>query len=701
MKTYHTNHVVVTMFVSHYCRPLVFILILISFFLLINLNDSLPSYNYFHICEDPLDNATDPNFQSNLSPLLDFISSKASLHSFYNASIIISSNNNSRSSRIYGLFLCRGDVSNDTCQNCTITANQEIRIQCASNTSAIIWYDTCMLRYSNKNFFGEEQTSPLAFVGNITNTTTPSAIQGYRDEQTLMYQLIKEASSTDMLFKTGKSVGGNESENGYGLVQCTRDINSSSCNSCLHQLMKEADKCCQHKVGWSLMGPSCNIRYERYNFYNQTCAPPESLPPLPYSQGKRRYLKAKFLAIHVIPIAVVAALTVLMWFSCLHWKKRKRGRTDDEILVKSLKSSSRHLKEQGHGDNSGDMHYFSLSTIKIATNYFSDDAKLGEGGFGPVFKGKLSNGREIAVKRLSFKSTQGLEEFKNEVMLIAKLQHRNLVKLLGCCVGENEKLLVYEYMANTSLDAFLFDPIKRIELDWPKRARIINGIAKGLVYLHEDSRLKIIHRDLKASNVLLDEEMNPKISDFGTARMFGGNQNEASTDKVVGTYGYMAPEYALEGLFSIKSDVYSFGVLMLEIMNGRKNSGFYQQERGCGESLLSYAWRLWSVGKGVEFMDPILVKSCPKNQALRWIHIGLLCVQERPKDRPIMSSVIVMLGSAINLPSPSAPPFSVGRYFASDQSSTSAKDIEFMPSPSNSVSAKEELSLAPIALLLL
>ncbi|KAE9612799.1 putative protein kinase RLK-Pelle-DLSV family [Lupinus albus] len=674
-KTYHTNHVV-TMFVSHYCRPLVLILILITFCLLINLNDSLPSYNYFHICEDPLDNATDPNFQSNISPLLDFISSKASFHSFYNDSIIISS-----SSRIYALFLCRGAVSNNTCQNCTRTASQEIRTQCASNTSAIIWYDTCMLRYSNKNFFGEEQTSPLAFTGNITNTTTPSAIQAYRDEQTLMYQLIKEASSTDMLFKTGKSVGGNESESGYGLVQCTRDINSSSCHSCLHQLMKEADKCCQHKFGWRVMAPSCNIRYERYNFYNQTCAPPESLPPLPHSQGKRRYLKAKFLAIHVIPIAVVAALTVLVWFSCLHWKKRKIGRTDDEILVKSLKSSSRHLKEQGHGDNSGDMHYFSLSTIKVATNYFSDDAKLGEGGFGPVFKGKLSNGREIAVKRLSFKSTQGLEEFKNEVLLIAKLQHRNLVKLLGCCVGENEKLLVYEYMANTSLDAFLFDPIKRVELDWSKRVRIINGIAKGLVYLHEDSRLKIIHRDLKASNVLLDEEMNPKISDFGTARMFGGNQNEASTDKVVGTYGYMAPEYALEGLFSIKSDVYSFGVLMLEIMNGRKNSGFYLQERGCGESLLSYAWRLWSVGKGVEFMDPMLVISCPKNQALRWIHIGLLCVQERPKDRPIMSSVIVMLGSAINLPLPSAPPFSVGRYFASDQSSTSAKDIEFQPSP--------------------
>ncbi|XP_061354610.1 cysteine-rich receptor-like protein kinase 25 [Gastrolobium bilobum] len=616
--------------------------------------------------KNPSENATDANFQSNLTSLLDSLSLKVSLQSFYNDSI---------SSNLYGLFLCRGDVSSDTCQNCTRTASEEIKTRCEYNTSAIIWYEKCMLRYSKKNFFGKAQTYPEAFMWNVNNRTSP--IQDDIEAQALIYQLIKEASNTDMLFKTGKSLGKNESQNRYGLVQCTRDINGSSCATCLSQLMKEAQQFCQHKVGWRIMGPSCNIRYERYIFYQHTLVPPD--------------ISTKQLVLPVIPITVVAILLGLGWVSCSLWKSRKRGGgTSDEIQVKNLKSSRRsHFKKQGmnatHEDNSGEVHYFSLRTIKVATNYFSDGAKLGEGGFGPVFKGKLINGKEIAVKRLLFKSRQGLEEFKNEMVLIAKLQHRNLVRLLGCCLDENEKLLVYEYMTNTSLDVFLFDPNKRIELEWPKRVKIINGIAKGLLYLHEDSRLKIIHRDLKASNVLLDEEMNPKISDFGTARIFGGNQIEATTERVVGTYGYMAPEYALEGLFSIKSDVYSFGVLILEIMSGRKNTGFYQSERGhcSGQSLISDAWRLWSEGKGLQFMDPFLVNSCPIGEALRWIHIGLLCVQERPMDRPTISSVVLMLGSAINIPRPSAPPFSIGRYFASEQSSTTGREIDFLPSSSN------------------
>lgn len=221
---------------------------------------------------------------------------------------------------------------------------------------------------------------------------------------------------------------------------------------------------------------------------------------------------------------------------------------------------------------------FDLSTIEAATNNFFDDNKIGEGGFGPVYKGVLANGTEVAVKRLSKSSGQGSHEFVTEVILMAKLQHRNLVRLLGFCLEDEERILIYEFVPNKSLDHFIFDPNRQGHLDWVKRYKIIEGIARGMLYLHHDSRLRIIHRDLKTSNVLLDQDMNAKISDFGLARIFGVDQTQASTNRIVGTYGYMSPEYAVRGQFSVKSDVFAFGVVVLEIITGKKSSSFFDQD---------------------------------------------------------------------------------------------------------------------------
>jgi len=321
-------------------------------------------------------------------------------------------------------------------------------------------------------------------------------------------------------------------------------------------------------------------------------------------------------------------------------------------------------------DKDVDLPLFELEVILAATDNFAGHKRIGAGGFGPVYMGVLEDGQQVAVKRLSQGSTQGVSEFMNEVRLIAKLQHRNLVRLLGCCIENDERMLVYEYMHNQSLDTFIFDEAKRRLLRWQKRFEIILGIARGLQYLHEDSRFRIIHRDLKASNVLLDRNMVPKISDFGIARMFGGDQTTAYTRKVVGTYGYMAPEYAMDGQISIKSDVFSFGVLVLEIITGKRNRGSYEPDLDV--NLLGYAWMLWREGRSMELLDEALGGSFHHSRALRCIQLALLCVEAQPRNRPLMSSVVTMLASdnAV-LPEPSEPGVNPGMMSASSDTESS------------------------------
>ncbi|KAL9355632.1 hypothetical protein Peur_053602 [Populus x canadensis] len=379
-------------------------------------------------------------------------------------------------------------------------------------------------------------------------------------------------------------------------------------------------------------------------------------------------------AILIVSVGVTLFLIIFLvgWFVTKRRKDRDRKRRNEFPLSLTSRSNSWRdlpIKEFEEGTTSSDLPLFDLSVMAAATNNFSDANKLGEGGFGSVYKGLLHDGKEIAVKRLAKYSGQGINEFRNEVELIAKLQHRNLVRILGCCIQGREKMLIYEYLPNKSLDSFIFNEPRRSQLDWSTRHNIICGIARGILYLHEDSRLRIIHRDLKASNVLLDTSMNPKISDFGMARIVGVDQIEANTNRVVGTYGYMSPEYAMQGLFSVKSDVYSFGVLLLEVITGRKNSHFYDESNS--SSLVGYVWDLWREGRALELVDTLMGDSYPEYQVLRCIQIGLLCVQESAMNRPSMSSVVFMLSNDTTLPSPKQPAFILKKSYNSGDPSTS------------------------------
>nr|CAD1832814.1 unnamed protein product [Ananas comosus var. bracteatus] len=299
---------------------------------------------------------------------------------------------------------------------------------------------------------------------------------------------------------------------------------------------------------------------------------------------------------------------------------------DIDEVIKLLKSE----------ETNSEFKLFDFVSVANSTNNFSIENKLGEGGFGPVYKGQLSDGLEIAQN----------------------FQHRNLVRLLGCCIHEEEKILVYEFMPNKAwISSSLVYQIRGALLEWQKRFTIVEGIAEGLLYLHKHSRLRVIHRDLKASNILLDCEMNPKISDFGLARIFSSNETQANTNRVVGTYGYMSPEYASEGLFSIKSDVFSFGVLLLEIVSGKRNAGYHQY--GNHLNFLGYvSLEVWKEGKWFELIDPLLHDSFETYEISRCIHVALMCVQENAADRPTMSDVIVMLSrDSTSLPDPKQPAY--------------------------------------------
>ncbi|CAJ2630339.1 unnamed protein product [Trifolium pratense] len=578
------------------------------------------------------------NFLSNLRTLFSSLSSNAIRTSFFKTTV----------DTVNGLFMCRGDISLSPtlCQLCVQDATKRISSECPTSKEAIIWYDKCLLRYSYHSLLSGINTSAPKF-HQFNLALNPNLLQSFATWKLadILYEVnnLQTGESTTKNYET-RLVKLNDHQTIYTLAQCTPDLSDWDCSTCLQNIFRnEIPWSCLASPEGKILYPSCYMMFGLSQFYNNDHEPEVFGKGSPTPTTKDDEKRRSQMMIVSVPIILS---TLLLTFSYYLLRKRARKNSYKALILK---------ENFGLESTTLEGLQFEMAVIRTATDNFSHENKIGEGGFGEVYKGILSDGRHIAVKRLSSSSKQGIDEFKNEILLIAKLQQRNLVALIGFCLEEQEKILIYEYVPNGSLDYFLFDT-RQQNLSWDERYKIIGGTAAGVLYLHEYSRLKVIHRDLKPSNVLLDENMNPKISDFGMARIVQIDQDRGQTNKIAGTWGYMSPEYAMLGQFSEKSDVFSFGVIVLEIITGKRNINPYESLH-VTEGLTSYVWRQWKNETPLIILDP-KIENYSHIEVIKCIQIGLLCVQENPNVRPTMASVVSYLKSrSPELSSPQEPAF--------------------------------------------
>ncbi|MBA0703004.1 hypothetical protein Goari_027343, partial [Gossypium aridum] len=450
-----------------------------------------PSFLYKFCYDKDTTFTTNSTYGTNLNLLLSSLTSDANrIDGLYNTTV-----GQQPPDRIYGLFLCRGDVTPDVCRDCVAAAARNATSLCPVEKNSVIWYDKCMLRYSNESIFSTMETRPG---GTVWDNDTFTEEEDFVDiVASLVKDVASEAADAPMGAKkfATKEANLSGSQTLYSLAQCTPDISDVACNLCLESAITE------------------------FSDWEVSRSKPSPLPPRDSGKGKS---SSQTIIYIIVPTVGFLVLLSTFCYCILRRKARMKPYLLEDQKDKSKARTMNSLQ-------------YDMSTIEAATDNFSDANMIGVGGFGSVYKGTLANGQEIAVKRLSRSSKQGAEGFKNEVALVAKLQHRNLVRLLGFCIEREERMLIYEFVPNKSLDCFLFDTEKQKQLDWPTRLKMVKGIARGFLYLHTDSRLKIVHRDLKPRNILLDEDMNPKISDFGMARIVEENHNLEYTKKIVGT----------------------------------------------------------------------------------------------------------------------------------------------------------------------
>ncbi|KAI3463021.1 hypothetical protein Pfo_019684 [Paulownia fortunei] len=531
---------------------------------------------------------------------------------------------NSTNISIYSLAQCYADLSHDDCLQCYAASRTRLP-RCLPSVSGRIFLDGCFLRYDNYGFFNES-IDPVWDKVNC-NSSIGGGASGVDLEFGKNVGELVDGVTASAVINGGYAVRGIKGV--FGLAECWNTVSMDGCRECLAKASREAKGCLPSKEGRAL-NAGCYLRYSTDKFFaNQS-------QEINHSSGVSRTG-----ASIAIPLSAVAfcMLSLFAGYAVYgRWKKRKQERNNLGQISYSYNKSNLNFKYE---------------TLEKATNYFDSSRKLGQGGAGSVYRGTLPNGKTVAVKRLFFSTRQWVDEFFNEINLISGIEHKHLVKLLGCSIEGPESLLVYEFVRNKSLEQYLFENKVKI-LSWKERYNIIVGTAQGIAFLHAGSEFRIIHRDIKSSNVLLDENLDPKIADFGLARCFAADKTHLSTG-IAGTLGYMAPEYLVKGQLTEKADVYSFGVLVLEIVCGRKNNALVEGS----ESLLQIVWKLYKTDRLAESVDPCLKGDFPAMEVSKVLRIGLLCTQAYAAQRPSMVEVVQMLLNDENCenPEPNQPPF--------------------------------------------
>ncbi|XP_078431012.1 cysteine-rich receptor-like protein kinase 3 [Wolffia australiana] len=532
---------------------------------------------------------------------------------------------------IFAFGACLGDLSRRECDLCFATC-KTLLLRCLpfqlATRAGRSFLDGCYLRYQDYDFRVE-------FLSDDDRTACGNASAGgnLADFSKIAVDLVANLSSAAA--EDGFAVGSLEKGESrvYGLAQCWGYVNRSSCRLCLKAAARTVNSCVPMADGRA-MNSGCYLRYSSSKFFNNSQEEEADSVVGNGSSNPAVVLAAVFSA-----VAAVVVVCAAVFFVGSRWRKRRIAKRQLGAMAAAVNKSNLNFKYE---------------LLEKATNYFHSSNKLGQGGSGSVYKGVLEDGRTVAVKKLVYNTRQWVDEFFNEVNLISGISHKNLVRLLGCSITGPESLLVYEFIPNQSLLHHLSEPVNARRLGWATRYRVLVGLAEGLSFLHERSPERIIHRDIKLSNILLDENFTTKIADFGLARLISEDNTHLST-AIAGTLGYMAPEYLVRGKLTEKADVYSFGVVVMETVCGRfKLDG---KDPPDPLSLLQTVWRLFIAGELGKAVDPRMEGNLDMEEAVRILQMGLVCTQASAERRPQMSAVARMLRKEENVPVPGPPPF--------------------------------------------